>query len=127
MFYHAVQLNEDVDDNTFLGLDFCWYLNNRHKLYGQLMVDDMQVDDKAIGDQEPDEIGYMLGFSTLDLFDLLDLSARYLKITNRTYNQKLERNRYENRGSLIRRLYRTVSDRGCGEKFQVFPESLRVL
>jgi len=101
MFYHAVQLNEDVDDNTFLGLDFCWYINSRHKFYGQLMVDDMQVDNKAIGDQEPDEIGYMLGFHTLDLFDLLDLSARYLKITNRTYNQKLERNRYENRGSLI--------------------------
>jgi hypothetical protein len=101
MFYHAVQLNEDVDDNTFLGIDFCWYFDNRHKLYGQLMVDDMQVDDEAIGDQEPDEIGYMLGFRTLDLFSLFDLNAEYLKITNRTYNQKLTRNRYENRGDLI--------------------------
>jgi len=101
MFYHAVQLNEDVDDNTFLGFDITWYINNRHKFYGQVMIDDMQADDEAIGDQEPDEIGYMLGVHTLDLFGLFDVQAEYLKITNRTYSQKLERNRYENRGSLI--------------------------
>ncbi|UCD94707.1 MAG: hypothetical protein JSU69_01255, partial [Candidatus Zixiibacteriota bacterium] len=36
LIYHAVQLNEDDDDNTLLGLDITYYLNNRHKLYGQL-------------------------------------------------------------------------------------------
>lgn len=101
MFYHAVQLNEDVDDNTFVGLDVAWYLNRRHKFYGQLMIDDMQVDDEAIGDQEPDEIGYMVGVQSLDVFDLFDIRAEYLKITNRTYNQKQDRNRYDNRGMLI--------------------------
>ena len=111
MFYHAAQLNENVDDNTFLGLDFDWYIRNRHKLYGQLMVDDMQVDDKAIGDQEPDEIGYQIGFSSIDVFGELDLSFEYLKITNRTYNQKLPRNRYENRGELIGHAFGSDGDR----------------
>ncbi|MEW5922512.1 MAG: capsule assembly Wzi family protein [Candidatus Zixiibacteriota bacterium] len=111
MFYHAAQLNENVDDNTFLGLDFDWYIRNRHKLYGQLMVDDMQVDDEAAGDQEPDEIGWQIGFNSIDLFNRFDLSLEYLKITNRTYNQKLPRNRYENRGELIGHAFGPDGDR----------------
>jgi len=99
--YHAVQLNKDTDDNTFLGLDLTWYIRNRHKLYGQLLVDDVQVDDEEQGDQEPAEIGYLAGIQTVGLFNFLDVEAEYLRIANRTYNQKLPRNRYENRGKLI--------------------------
>lgn len=101
MFFHAFQLNESYDDNTFLGFDLTYYLNNRHKFYGQFLIDDYQVDSKVRSDNEPNEIGILLGFHTINLFDLFDTKAEYLKITNRTYNQNLDRNRYENRGELI--------------------------
>lgn len=101
MFYHAFQLNEDYDDNTFLGLDFAWYLNDCHKIYGQLMVDDFQIDNETRGDNEPNEIGYQLGVHSIDLFSMFDIRAEYLRITNWTYNQLYQRNRYTNRGELI--------------------------
>ncbi len=101
MFFHAFQLNENYDDNTFLGFDFTWFLNNQHKFYGQFLIDDFQIDSEVRGDNEPNEIGILLGINSIDLFDLFDLQAEYLKITNRTYNQIYTRNRYENRGELI--------------------------
>ncbi len=101
MFFHAFQLNENYDDNTFLGFDFTWFLNNQHKFYGQFLIDDFQIDSEVRGDNEPNEIGILLGINSIDLFDLFDLQAEYLKITNRTYNQIYARNRYENRGQLI--------------------------
>jgi len=101
MFFHAFQLNENYDDNTFLGFDFTCYLNKRHKFYGQFLVDDFQVDDKTRGDNEPDEIGLLLGIHSINLFNLFDAKVEYLRIANRTYNQIYDRNRYENRGELI--------------------------
>lgn len=101
LFFHAVQLNENVDDNTILCFDVSYYHANRHKLYAQLLVDDYQIDDEEAADDEPDEIGYLIGLHSLNLFNLFDLKAEYLKIANRIYNQKLERNRYDNRGELI--------------------------
>ncbi|MCP4703287.1 MAG: capsule assembly Wzi family protein [candidate division Zixibacteria bacterium] len=101
MFFHAFQLNENYDDNTFLGFDFTWFLKNRHKFYGQFLIDDFQIDSEVRGDNEPNEIGIQLGIHSIDLFNLFDLKAEYLKITNRTYNQIYARNRYENRGELI--------------------------
>jgi len=101
LFFHSYQLNENIDDNTFLGLDITWYLENRYKLYGQLMVDDFQVDDAVQSDQEPDEIGILAGFYGVDIFNWLDIRAEYVRITNRTYNQNKAWNRYDNRGELI--------------------------
>ena len=111
MFFHAFQLNENYDDNTFLGFDFTWFIKDRHKLYGQIMVDDFQIDNEVRGDNEPNEIGILLGLHSIDLFKLFDLKAEYLKITNRTYNQILERNRYENRGELIGHPFGSDGDR----------------
>lgn len=111
LFFHAVQLNEDVNDNTFLGLDICYYLGNRYKIFGQILIDDYQIDDKSQGDNEPDEVGFILGFHSLDLFDLFDLNAEYLRITNRTYNQNQKRNIYVNRGELIGHSFGPDGDR----------------
>lgn len=101
MFYHSFQLNDSVDDNTFLGIDFSYYIKQRHKIYGQILFDDFQIEKKSAGDNEPNEIGYMLGFHSLDLGHIFDFQGEYLRINNRTYNQKLQRNRYLNRGELI--------------------------
>ncbi len=101
LFYHADQLNENIDDNTFLGIDLSWYLYNRVKLFGQLIVDDYQVDNDEPGDREPDEIGYQIGLQVVDLFELLDIKAEYVRITNRTYNQINPANKYIHRDMLI--------------------------
>ncbi len=101
MLFHSVQLNDNVDDNTFFGLDFAFFIKSRHKIYGQLLIDDFQIDHKESSDNEPNELGATLGFHSLNLFGLFDLRGEYLRINNRVYNQFLSRNRYVNRGRLI--------------------------
>lgn len=101
MFFHSVQLNDNVDDNTLFGADFAFFIQNRHKIYGQLLVDDFQIDHKKSSDNEPNEIAILLGFHSLHIFDFFDLKGEYLRIDNRVYNQFLSRNRYANRGELI--------------------------
>jgi len=101
LFYHAYQLNEDYNDNTFIGFDFAWYLYRNNKIYGQFLIDDLQIDNKVRGDNEPNEIGLLIGIHTARLYEYYELKAEYLAITNRTYNQVLLRNRYVNRGNLL--------------------------
>ena len=101
LFFHSVQLNNDTDDNTFLGADFEIFIRNRHKIYGQILVDDFQIDKKEPGDYEPNELGILLGFESLNLVENIDLHLEYCRITNRTYNQIFERNRYINDGRLL--------------------------
>jgi hypothetical protein len=102
-FFHSAQLNEDADDNTILGLDFTALLGKGMSAYGQLLVDDFQIDDASRGDNEPNELGLMLGvFKTGKVGTLIpDIKAEYVRITNRTYHQREPRNRYLFRNKLI--------------------------
>jgi len=102
-FFHAAQLNENKDDNTTIGFDFICLPGKGTNIYGQLLVDDFQIDRKAQGDQEPNEIGLMVGaFKTGKVGTLLpDLKAEYVRITNRTYNQIDPVNRYLFRNKVI--------------------------
>jgi len=111
MFYHSAQLNDGVDDNTFLGFDICYYLKNRHKFYAQLLLDDYQIENNSPDDNEPNEIGYLVGLHSVNLFNFVDVKIEYLRIANRTYNQVLPRNRYENRGRLIGNAFGPDGDR----------------
>ncbi|MBN4072289.1 hypothetical protein JYU03_00040 [bacterium AH-315-F03] len=99
-FYHGAQLNEDGNDNTFLGFDFDWMLFRGSNLYGQIVVDDFQIENEVQGDQEPNEIGALVGLYLADIAGQSgwDADLRFDGVTNRTYNQKLERNRYLNHG-----------------------------
>ena len=94
MSYHAEQLNNNVNDNSFIGGDFVWYPKQNYKLYGQLFIDDYQIEKETQGDQEPNEYGFILGGYAVNLLPSYDLRIEYIKITNRTYNQAYERNRY---------------------------------
>ena len=94
IFFHGSQLNEGVNDNTIIGFDFSAKPFDRIKLYGQLLVDDFQIDNKTQSDQEPNEIGYLLGGYLADLMPSIDLTAEYTRVNNWTFNQPLERNRY---------------------------------
>ncbi len=102
-FFHTAQLNENEDDNTMLGLDFSYIPVNEVLLYGQLLVDDFQIDNRSQGDQEPNEIGYMAGLFKSGRTSSFspDIKLEYVRITNRTYHQKQPRNRYLNRNLLI--------------------------
>jgi hypothetical protein len=101
LFFHADQLNEFVDDNTFMGVDFTFKPNSGWKLYGQLLVDDFQVDNKTSEDNEPNEIAFMLGSYAVDVIRSTDLRVEYSRVTNRTFNQSHERNRYTFNNELI--------------------------
>jgi hypothetical protein len=101
-FFHSAQLNEDTDDNTILGADFTYLPGAGIAAYGQILVDDFQIDKESQGDQEPDEIGIMIGlFKAGKIASLIpDLKAEYVRITNRTYHQRDPRNRYLYRNKL---------------------------
>ncbi|MCB2230257.1 capsule assembly Wzi family protein [bacterium] len=94
IFFHGSQLNEGADDNTSLGFDFTIKPMLGLKLYGQLFVDDFQIEKNTQGDQETDQYGLVIGGYAADVMSATDLRLEYTRVTNWTFNQILERNRY---------------------------------
>jgi hypothetical protein len=94
--FHAAQVNEKVDDNTILGFDFTALPGRGTVLYGQVIVDDAQIDNQSQGDQEPAEWGLLAGlFKAGKIGSLVpDVRVEYVRLTNRTYHQLHPRNRY---------------------------------
>ncbi len=101
LFYHGAQLNEGNDDNTFVGCDFYFLPWHGVKLYGQFLLDDIQVDNKTQADQEPDEYAFLTGIYWADILPTVDVRLEYSRVTTWTFNQQLERNRYLVNGHLI--------------------------
>ncbi len=103
LWFHGAQLNEGEDDNTFLGFDFNFTPFRKILLYGELLIDDFQIEKKNSSDKEPNEIAYSLGTKTADLFGLTgtELNLEYLRINNWTYNQKYPWNRYLYKNKII--------------------------
>lgn len=102
-FFHANQLNDQIDDNTALGFDLSYIPTKSYFLYGQLLIDDFQIDNQAQGDQEPNEIGLMVGVIKTGQVGSWkpDIKAEYTRITNRTYHQRQPRNRFLHRNRLL--------------------------
>lgn len=101
IFFHGSQLNEGVNDNTTVGLDFSWIPIRGYKFYGQLLIDDFQFDDAIAEDKEPDQYGILAGSYIADLVDNLDIRIEYSRVNNWTFNQEFARNRYLNDQRLI--------------------------
>jgi hypothetical protein len=102
MFYHGAQLNEGQDDNTLIGMDFAWKPVTGCKLYGQVLIDDFQIDKKTASDHEPDEYGVILGVHLVDRPAYNhDVKIEYTRVTNWTFNQVQPRNRYLHDGKPI--------------------------
>ncbi|MCH9030747.1 MAG: hypothetical protein IIB00_00600 [candidate division Zixibacteria bacterium] len=101
IFFHANQLNEGNNDNTFLGIDFDILPRDGIRFFGQLFVDDFQIEKKTQGDEEPDEIGFLLGAHLVSASQKWEGMLRWDRVYNRTYNQKVERNRYILQGKPI--------------------------
>ena len=101
IFFHGSQLNEGTNDNTTIGFDFSFKPTSGLKLYGQLLIDDLQIDNDVQGDQEPAEIALLAGGYAADLTAGLDARVEYTRVSNWTFNQILPRNRYIFNGKLI--------------------------
>lgn len=101
IFFHGSQLNEGANDNSMIGLDFTFKPKPGYKLYGQLIIDDFQIDSREQQDQEPNEFGLIFGAHLVDMVPSFDLKLEYSKVTNRTFNQMHERNRYLFHGQLL--------------------------
>ena len=88
MFYHGVQMNGPNGGNTIGSLSFAFMPKQGIFLYGDLMIDDIQIEKTGPGDLEPNEVGYIIGVNVADPMGIfgLDLYGEYTRITNRTYN-----------------------------------------
>jgi len=102
-WYHGAQLNNKRDDNTFICFDFNFTPKRNLLFYGEFLIDDFQIEKKSKSDKEPNELGYVVGFSWANSFKLdgYQMNLEYDRIGNRTYNQKNIWNRYLNRNRLI--------------------------
>jgi hypothetical protein len=101
LFYHGAQLNEDVNDNSIVGFDFDIQPCDGLLVWGQVLIDDIQLDNKTQSDQEPDQIGALVGGYMTDVVTHTDLEFEYERINNWTFNQMHARNRYLNDGRPI--------------------------
>jgi len=92
---HGEQLNHRWNDNTLWSLDMkCVFSPLRLKLEG--ILDDFQVDDELPGDREPAQWGFaaQADFAALSEPMFVSPSIRYEMVSNRTFNQSCEINRY---------------------------------
>lgn len=96
IFFHGQQLNDGSDDNIMLGFDGDIKPLDGVRLYGQVVVDDIQVESSDSTDNEPDQLGYRIGGQVVNLWPSFDLNAEYTRVNNWTFNQQLPRNRYLN-------------------------------
>ncbi|MFZ5516807.1 MAG: capsule assembly Wzi family protein [Candidatus Zhuqueibacterota bacterium] len=89
LYYHGELLNHGgYDGNGMLYLDVDWYPWSNWEFYGELLIDDFQVEETAPGDLEPNEIGYIVGLlkSGLPGLNGATLGMEYVRVANRTYN-----------------------------------------
>lgn len=90
--YYGIQQNDDMPGNVLGTLEAESYVTDYLRIYGAFLLDDIQVDNEKSSDLEPAEIGFMIGFSYLNLFFDKDLfEYEYSGITNRTYNTPTNR------------------------------------
>jgi len=78
--------------NNFLGVDCSVFWPRGINFYGNLMIDDWQVDHKTKGDLKPDLYAIQAGLRTSNLFQSFgisgtDASLQYMMAGNRVYNE----------------------------------------
>lgn len=92
LIFHGAQMNNKDRVNTAGSLDVLAYPAPNLKLYGSLLIDDIQVEKTGPGDLEPDEMGWILGAEWADPFQAAGLSlfSEFARVTNRTYKTPTE-------------------------------------
>lgn len=103
-FYYASTSNgPHMDANFLYNIDWDFYFPYNINLYGELLIDDYQVDKKEPGDLEPNEIGLLGGINyTPQFIPYSRLNIEYVQIRNRTYNAPiLDWEKYLHRNEVI--------------------------
>lgn len=102
MWYHGYQLNSRIDDNTLVSMGLDYRHAGKLWAYGELLIDDFQVEKKSRGDYEPDQIGLLIGAEAYNIgLAGSRIGLEYARINNWTYNQARPHNRYINRNHPI--------------------------
>ena len=88
IYYGTTANGPFMTANSFYDLNFDLYLPYDLNVYGDVLIDDFQVDKKEPGDLEPNEIGLLIGGKWNRPFrlPLSRLNFEYVQIRNRTYN-----------------------------------------
>lgn len=107
--YYWEQYNNLIDDNIYWGLDFSWYPMMGMKLYGELLIDDFQIDFIS----EAQQIGFNIGILELGrLFSkYLQVEVNYTQIRNTVYGQNKIYNIFTHDGVIIGSSLGTDADR----------------
>lgn len=102
-FYGEVVNTPNSAGNILGTIDFIYYPIYGIELYGEFLVDDIQVEKTGPSDLEPNELGILIGLQLADplLFDGMTLGFEFTKITNRTYNTVAEWEKYLHRNQPI--------------------------
>jgi hypothetical protein len=94
--YYAAQWNSGINDNALFGATLEVRPGRDAQLYGELLVDDAQIDSNTPADEEPFQGGLLVGGRLYDPLGLegAALRAEFAKVWPYTYNQVLPWNRY---------------------------------
>ena len=96
--YYGELVNENSEGNGLIGLDVVAYPHPGLEAFGELLLDDIQVEKKEPADLEPTEWGWLVGLRWAGWGGLLGAGISYCGVTNRTYNAVEPRYRYTNYG-----------------------------
>lgn len=88
IYYEVTSNGPSLNANFLYSLDWDLYLPYSTELYGEVLIDDIQVDKKTPGDLEPNEIGLLAGINWADPLKITGslLNVEYVQVRNRTYN-----------------------------------------
>lgn len=106
-FYYAHNVNQEPgvpEGNVLYNFDWDLYLFSNWEIYGEILIDDIQVDKKSPGDLEPNEWGIIAGANWANPAGLSGglLNAEYVQVRNRTYNVASDEwNKYLHRNEVI--------------------------
>ncbi len=89
---YETENNSHKDLNAFLGADMSVFWPENFNFYGDLMIDDWQVDHKTKSDLKPNLYAFDLGVKAANFLSGLglngsDVSLQYRMAANRTYNE----------------------------------------
>jgi hypothetical protein len=103
LYWHGEVLNHKGEGNVIVMLDVDWFPKTGWELYGEFIIDDMQIEKDTPKDLEPDEIGWLVGtrYAGLPVLPHVVMGLEYLGVTNRTYNSMTPHEKYLHQGRLL--------------------------
>jgi Capsule assembly protein Wzi len=89
---YETETNDRKDLNAFLGADISVFWPKNFNFYGDMMLDDWQVDHKTKADLKPNLYAFDLGFRLSNILESFGISGtdanlQYMMVRNRVYNE----------------------------------------